>query len=87
YFLEAPDLSAFLILQMKVLAEIAEKLGDLGSQKCWLKRADTLLHNLYQHSWNGHRFIAKLSRTHEHVENPTSLHSLLPLILGENLRN
>jgi len=85
YFLEAPDLSAFLVLQMQTLSKIAEKLQDSSSRKHWLDQADLLLEKLYKHSWNGERFIAKLSRTHKFVENPTSLGVLLPIVLGEYL--
>lgn len=85
YYLEAPDLSAFLVLQMKTLAKIAERLGDANFKQYWLERADRLLQDLYKHSWNGQQFVAKLSHTHEYVENPTSLAALLPIVLGEHL--
>lgn len=85
YFLESPDLSAYLILQMKCLAEVAQKLADSSSEKKWHQRADTLYQKLIEHSWNGKRFIAKLSRTHQYVENPTSLLALVPLVLGQYL--
>jgi glycogen debranching enzyme len=85
YFLEAPDLSAYLVLQMKCLAEISGKIGNVKNEQYWQQRAENLLHQLYTHSWNGERFIARLSGSHEFAENPTSLLALMPIVLGEYL--
>lgn len=91
YFMETPDLPAFLVIQMKTLNRIAAKLyeietGDWGAKaKVWETRAADMLHNLYNHSWNGERFIAKQSGTHIFEENCYSLLNLMPLILGELL--
>lgn len=85
FFLESPDLSSYLILQMQTLSRIAQRLGDKQSAIRWEKDAEIFLQKLYEHSWNGKRFIARLSRTHEYEENPTSLLAVMPLVLGSYL--
>jgi len=85
FFVEAPDLSAYLILQMKCLAKISKKLIDTEKENYWNDRADDLMKKLISHSWDGERFLAKQSRTHLCEKKPTSLLSLMPLILGNNL--
>ena len=85
YFLEAPDLSAFLVMQMKTLSKIAEKLRDSNASEYWQEQAAILLEKLYEHSWNGKKFVAKLSISHEYDDNPTALAVLLPIVLGEYL--
>ncbi len=85
FFLESPDLSAYLFLQMKTLSRIAGELGKEDACVFWDERAEKLLDRFYEHNWNGERFIAKLSHTHEYEKEPTSLLSLMPLSLGANL--
>ncbi len=85
YGLEAPDLPAFLFLQMQALAEIADRLGRRRAAGQWRRRAARLLETLYAHAWNGDGFVPKLSRTHTPVAPSTSLLSLMPLVLGEFL--
>lgn len=85
YFIESPDLSAYLVLQMKTLSDIANRLGDSESARKWEERSRTLLCRLYEHSWVGDRFVAKQSGTHKYVEKPTSLLALMPLVLGDIL--
>ena len=85
YYLESPDLSAFLVLQMNTLARIALKLDRHEEALVWEKRADELLANLYNHSWENDRFVAKLSNTHEYDPNPRSSLALMPIILGSLL--
>jgi glycogen debranching enzyme len=82
--IEAPDLSAFLIIQMDVLAEVAEILGKPGEARAWQSRANNLLENLLAHSWRGDQFVASRSGTHETFDNQ-SLLLYVPIILGERL--
>ncbi len=83
YYVEAPDLCAFLVLQMKCLAKIAGKIGKDDS--VWNKKADELLKKLYDHSWCEGRFVAKASGSHRFDPNPTGMLVLMPIILGEHL--
>lgn len=85
YFVETPDLPAFLILQMRTLARISAALGNAADEAYWLQEADALMERFLAHSWNGERFTAKLSHSHEYEEHPTCLLSLMPLVLGDLL--
>jgi hypothetical protein len=85
YFVESPDLSAFLVLQMNTLAKIADKLGNKKESTEWQQRATALYERLMQHSWTENGLVAKASQSHLYDENPTSLITLIPLVLGEKL--
>lgn len=85
FFLESPDLPAFLILQMRTLARISARLGDGEREAYWLAEAEALMARFLEHSWSGERFVAKVSHAHRYEENPTCLLSLMPLVLGEQL--
>ncbi len=81
---ESPDLSAFLILQMNILAEIAEKLGQKTESIKWGKRSDAMLKTFISHCWDGEKFVAKLSGSHKIID----CQSLLPyisMVLGKLL--
>ena len=61
YYLESPDLPAFLILQMRALAHLADKLTAWpvvtgkpweARRDEWLAEADALLERFLAHSWN-----------------------------------
>lgn len=83
--LEGPDLSAFLIVQMDVLADIAKRIGKKRDAHRWTKRADQLLERLLAHSWNGSEFIAPRSADHKLAEGGDSLVLFMPLLLGNRL--
>lgn len=82
--LESPDLSAFLVLQMETLAEIAGRLGKPRAAQRWQKRADALLKNMLAHFWRGDRFVAVRSGDHA-VRETETLFLYLPLLLGMRL--
>jgi glycogen debranching enzyme len=82
--LESPDLSAFLVIQMGTLADVALRLDKPRVAKAWQKRADELLARLLAHSWRGDRFVAPRSGDHK-VTEANTLFLFLPLILGEKL--
>lgn len=81
---ESPDLSSFLVLQMEVLAEVAEKLGLENEAVRWRQESEELLTNMIDHFWDGERFVAKKSGTHEVIESD-SLVLYIPIILGKRL--
>jgi putative isomerase len=81
---ESPDLSSFLVLQMEVLAEIACRLGKNDEARKWMSESQVLLDRMLDHFWDGHRFVAKRSGTHEIIES-NSLVLYIPLILGNRL--
>jgi len=82
---EGPDLASFLIVQMDALAAIAERLGLQNDCQRWQKRADRLFDVLLNHAWDGKRFIAKRSGTHEAPSKGDSLIPFMPLLLGDRL--
>jgi len=80
--IESPDLAAFLVLQLEVLAELSVELGHPSRE--WEADRDRLLTALLDQLWTGEEFIAvgALSGT---PSTSTSLLNLLPLVLGERL--
>lgn len=93
FFVETPDLPAFLVLQMRTLARIGETLRSRGASdadweenaRFWQEGSEHLLKRFYEHSWDGERFIARMSGSHEYEAQPTSLLALMPLVLGDIL--
>jgi glycogen debranching enzyme len=83
---ETPDLSAFLIIQMDVLAMIAERLEKMEEAIEWKLRADKTFMKMMDHFWTGEGFRACISHSHEPIETE-SLLLYIPLILGERLTN
>ena len=82
--LETPDLSAFLILQMETLADLALELNNAEEAESWQRRSEHLLDNLLAHFWQGDHFVAMRSGDHL-VADSESLFLYLPLILGQRL--
>lgn len=82
---EAPDLSAYLVVCMDELADEAEELGLIAESEHWRERSDALLSAFLTHSWDGERFRVLENGTHGEIENADSLLPFLPLILGNRL--
>jgi len=85
YFMEAPDLSAFLVLQMHTLADICVKLNRTDMAAQWREHADMLRLRMIEHSWEGGQFVTRESGTHRTPSPQTSLLNLISLVLGEYL--
>jgi glycogen debranching enzyme len=81
---EGADLSAYLVVQMDVLSEIAQLTGRESDARAWNERSDRLLERLLAHSWQGDRFVAPRSGDHAVFASDTLFH-FLPLVLGERL--
>jgi glycogen debranching enzyme len=81
---EAPDLSAYLVMQMDVLADLADLLGKKGESGEWKRRADELLEKMLRLTWKGDHFVAVHSGDHKTMESE-SLMLYLPIILGGRL--
>jgi glycogen debranching enzyme len=80
-----PDLAAYLIIQMDVLADIAGRLEMTDEATLWQGHAEKMLALLLGRLWDGQRF--RVERTGDQAWNPES-HSLvvfLPMILGDRL--
>ncbi len=79
------DLAAFLVLQMDLLAEMAEELGNGVTAQNWRARADSLLDRLLSRCWTGDRFISPSTLSGQHTAASDSIFSCLPVVLGERL--
>lgn len=95
YFVESPDLPAYLMLQMDTLARVAgilgeeDKAGDKAlwqeRKRGWEKKKADLEKAFYAHCWEKDRFVTKKSGAHEYVKD-ASLLNLMPLVLGGQLK-
>ena len=78
-----PDLAAFLVLQMDVLSEVAEKLNEQADAKMWKNRANEMLNNMLDVSFENGQPVARagfdMTRRNE------SLILYLPIVLGKRL--
>jgi len=83
--LETPELAAFLIVQMDLLAEIAQKTGLSNDADLWKNRSDKMLELLISRLWTGEKFVSKRTGTDIYNQNSECLNSYEPLILGEKL--
>ncbi len=83
---EGPDLATFLIIQMDVIADLRDRLGDRRVAVRWRRRADQLGRRLLAHSWDARRgrFTGPRSGDHKTAEGD-SLVAFVPLLLGERL--
>ncbi|MEV6879438.1 trehalase family glycosidase [Amycolatopsis sp. NPDC051128] len=79
---ESADLAAFLVLQLKELATLAEEVGDTSAR--WREEADELLAAMLAELWDGTRFVSRGAGT-EDVRGSASLLELMPVVLGEHL--
>jgi glycogen debranching enzyme len=82
--LVAPDLAAFLVLQMDALSELAVPAGRETERARWRRAADELCRALLAELWHGDRFVAKLGCTGQIVDS-RSLIPCVPIVLGERL--
>jgi glycogen debranching enzyme len=85
YFVESPDLSAFLVLQMNTLSKIAENLGNKQQAAEWKQKSKALYEKFMKHSWTKNGLVAKVSQSHKYDADPTCLITLIPLVLGDLL--
>ncbi|MFD0693113.1 amylo-alpha-1,6-glucosidase [Paenibacillus sp. GCM10027628] len=82
--LESPDLCAFLVLQMDVLGQLAQKLGLHDEASRWNQRSEEMLQAMLKHFWNGEAFEARLSVSRKPSVGD-SLQLFLPIVLGSRL--
>ena len=84
--IQTPDLSAYLIREMKCLAEFADKLGNAEAD-FWREKIQNLQRHLFEQLGQGHFFCARDRRDGRQIqaEKPYSLSLFLPLVLGNAL--
>ncbi|MGH1524530.1 amylo-alpha-1,6-glucosidase [Leifsonia sp. L25] len=80
--IEAPDLAAFLIVQLDVLAELGDRLGEASGH--WREAREGLARALFDELWTGDVFVAR-SVESGRPSSATSLLNALPIVLGEQL--
>jgi glycogen debranching enzyme len=77
------DLPAFLVVQMRELARLAEEIGDPAAAARWTHEAATMRAGLLADLWDGDRFT---SRAVDGTPRTTaSLLDLMPVVLGAEL--
>ncbi|WIB65965.1 trehalase family glycosidase [Curtobacterium sp. MCBD17_040] len=81
---ESPDLLAYLIVQMDILAAVASRLGLPREAAEWRSRSDGLLSAMLREFWDGEMFIARDARTARPIRTRSLLH-WIPVILGRRL--
>jgi len=81
---ETADLSAFLILQMRELAELATALGRDGDAARWSAAAQQTTDALLAQLWTGDRFVARAAGA-SRTWSSASLLDLMPIVLGAEL--
>ncbi|GAA4606385.1 hypothetical protein BJY16_005803 [Actinoplanes octamycinicus] len=79
---ESADLAAFLILQLRCLAELATELGETGAG--WTPIADRIRDAMLDELWTGERFEARGAFSGRRRPS-TSLLDLMPIVLGDDL--
>jgi glycogen debranching enzyme len=80
--IESPDLAAFLVLQLEVLADLADELGRPGDR--WKRERDGVLRALLTELWRDGTFVA-VGAISARESTSTSLLNLLPLVLADRL--
>lgn len=81
---ECPDLIAYIVLLEEALSRLAARLGRMDESERWLNRSKTLLDTLIQEFWDGEKFIARLSSSHEIIEFD-EIDTYAPIMLGKRL--
>ncbi|MFD8212439.1 amylo-alpha-1,6-glucosidase [Streptomyces sp. NPDC059697] len=78
------DLSAFLVLQLRELAELARELGLPDDTHRWTRTADATQTAMLDELWTGDRFVARSAHSGATWAS-SSLLDLMPVVLGEHL--
>ncbi|MEU2427300.1 trehalase family glycosidase [Streptomyces sp. NPDC007851] len=78
------DLAAFLVLQLRELAELAQELGKEGAARRWTAAAEETQAALLDQLWTGERFVAR-GVASGNTWSSASLLDLMPVALGEHL--
>ncbi|MCX3061967.1 amylo-alpha-1,6-glucosidase [Streptomyces beihaiensis] len=78
------DLAAFLTLQLRELAQLADELGRCEEAAGWLGVADETQAAMLDELWRGDRFVAR-SVSGGATWDSSGLLDLMPIVLGEHL--
>jgi hypothetical protein len=80
---ESADLAAFLVLQMRELADLAVQLGRVEAAESWIQAADDMRAALLE-LWTGRLFVARAAGT-SRTWDSSSLLDLMPIVLAGEL--
>ncbi|MFC0527350.1 amylo-alpha-1,6-glucosidase [Phytohabitans kaempferiae] len=80
--IETADLAAFLVVQLRCLADLAAELGQPTSR--WTQTADRIHTAMLDQLWTSDRFEARGAHTGQR-RTSTSLLDLMPIVLGADL--
>lgn len=81
---ESPDLAAFLVVQLDVLAKLAEEIGEPAVASRYAAEADRVLEALIAELWDGSGFVVRHAISGQ-LRRCSSLLNTLPILLGERL--
>ncbi len=79
-----PDYAAYVILQMEILSDLAQAMGEDRAAADWKKRGEDMLAALVEDLWNGERFVG-IVRPSGRVVECESLIICMPMVLGKRL--
>jgi hypothetical protein len=79
--IEAPDLAAFLVIQLDTLARTA---AELGLADTWSSERDRILQALVEEHWTGDAFVARSAHS-KRVSSATSLLNVMPVVIADRL--
>ncbi len=79
-----PDMPAYLVLVMEVLADLAQGLGRREDVTAWKRRRDEMLNALIDQLWKGDHFVGIIQPTGKEVH-CESLLICMPMVLGRRL--
>jgi glycogen debranching enzyme len=82
---EAPDICAYTVVQMDVLADVARRLDRPEEARAWTAKADLLTSRMIAKLWDGERFRYRTTYSGESNPKARSFMSLMPLVLGQRL--
>jgi hypothetical protein len=82
--IETADLAAFLVTQLRQLADLASELHQPEAAARWSHTAEQVRSAMLDRLWTGERFTARSAETGE-PQASTSLLDLMPIILGADL--
>jgi len=82
--IETADLSAFLVLQLRQLADLARDLGRAEAAASWSALAEQIHSAMLDQLWTGDRFAARGVESGR-TWTSTSLLNLMPIVLGSEL--
>ncbi|MDH6182609.1 glycogen debranching enzyme [Microbacteriaceae bacterium SG_E_30_P1] len=80
--IESPDLAAFLVVQLDVLAGLADELGEDATR--WRAESASILDALLEDLWDGENFVA-IGASSGRTSTATSLLNLLPILAAHRL--